>query len=83
MLIYSKPLAEFASDTFLKELPDHAWRLSLEPKQGFWGNSEQLIWLDESTQPATIVSHSSEPDAGRWSRFQAWLFGYLPLESML
>lgn len=83
VLIYSEELAEFASQVMLAELPDHAWRLDTKEKNGFLGRSKQLIWLDESTQPATIISHSSEPEAGRWSRFQAWLFGYLPLESML
>lgn len=83
VLIYSEPLAELASQGFLAELPDHAWRLKIDTKEKWWGSSEQLIWLDESNQPATIISHSSEPEAGRWSRFQAWAFGYLPIESML
>lgn len=83
VLIYSEPLADSASQTFLAELAEHAWRLAVVPKERWWGNSEQLIWLDEATHPATIISHSSEPDASRWSRFQAWLFGYLPLEAML
>ena len=83
VLIYSQPLAETASQGFIAELPEHAWRLDVVPKEGFWGKSEQLVWLDESSKPATIISHSSEPEAGRWSRFQAWLFGYLPIEAML
>lgn len=83
VLIYSEDLAYFASQTLLAELPDHAWRLDTTEKDGFWGSSQQLVWLDESTQPATVISHNSEPEAARWSRFQAWIFGYLPLESML
>lgn len=83
VLIYSEPLAEFASQAFLAELSDHAWRLDIVEKNGLWGKSAQLIWQDKSMTPATIISHGSEPEAGRWSRFQAWLFGYLPLESML
>lgn len=80
VLIYSKPLAEFASETFLAELPEHAWRLDIDRHLG---SSEQLIWLDEAQDPAMVVSRNREPEAGRWSRFQAWAFGYLPIESML
>lgn len=80
VLIYSKPLAEFASETFLAELPEHAWRLDIDRHLG---SSEQLIWLDEAQDPAVVVSRNREPEAGRWSRFQAWAFGYLPIESML
>ena len=83
LLIYSEKLADYASEAFLEELPAHAWRLDMAVKDGIWGQSEQLIWLDESTAPATIINHGSEPEAGRWSRFKAWFFGYLPLESML
>ncbi|MBO1519573.1 phospholipase D family protein [Oceanisphaera pacifica] len=83
VLIYSEELAEFASQALLAELPNHAWRLDTAEKDGFWGSTKQLVWLDESTQPASIISHGSEPEADRWSRFQAWIFGFLPLESML
>ncbi|ART82392.1 hypothetical protein CBP31_06950 [Oceanisphaera profunda] len=83
VLIYSEKLADFASEAFLEELPAHAWRLDLTTAERWWGQSEQLIWLDESTTPATIISRDSEPEAGRWIRLKAWFFGYLPLDSML
>lgn len=80
VLIYSKPLAEFASEAFLAELPEHAWRLDITKQPQ---SSEQLIWLDEAHDPAVVVSRNREPEASRWSRFQAWILSYLPLESML
>lgn len=80
ILIYDKTLAKFASNVFLAELPEHAWRIELATEHD---SSEQLIWLDETQDPAVIVSRNHEPQASRWSRFQAWLFGYLPVESML
>ncbi|WP_188630422.1 phospholipase D family protein [Oceanisphaera marina] len=83
VLIYSEKLADYASQTFLEELPAHAWRLDIETAERWWDKSEQLIWLDVSTTPATIISRHSEPEAGTWVRFQAWLYGFLPLESML
>src|SRR5699024_1166718 len=67
VLIYSKPLAEFASEAFLAELPEHAWRLDITKQPQ---SSEQLIWLDEAHDPAVVVSRNREPEASRWSRFQ-------------
>lgn len=83
VLIYSEKLADYASQAFLEELPAHAWRLDVETAERWWGKSEQLIWLDVSTTPPTIISRNSEPEAGRWVRLQAWLYGFLPLDSML
>ena len=83
VLIYSEEMADFTSRVFLQELPYHAWRLDIDTSSHWWGESEDLVWLDESTSPATIVSKDSEPEASRWRRFQAWLFGYLPVESLL
>ena len=83
VLIYSEKLADFASEAFLEELPAHAWRLDVTTDERWWGRSEQLTWLDESKTPAAIISRINEPEASKWVRFQAWLFGYLPLESML
>lgn len=83
VLIYSENLAQYTSQTFLEALPTHAWRLDIETAEHGWDQLEQLIWLDVSTTPATIISRDSEPEASRWGRFQAWLYGFLPLESML
>lgn len=83
VLIYDEGIATHASDVFLKELPRHAWRLDIETSHRWWGQSADLIWLDDSTWPATIVSKGSEPEASAWSRFQAWLFRYLPVEGLL
>lgn len=83
VLIYSQPLAEFASQAFLAELPVHAWRLDIHSQIADDKHSKQLVWLDELQQPANIVSLKSEPESTRWRRFQAWFYRFLSLESML
>ena len=83
VLIYSQPLAEFASDAFLAELPAHAWRLDIHSNVDEESRSKQLVWLNEFHQPATIISFKSEPESTRWRRFQVWFYRFLPLESML
>lgn len=79
VLIHSKAMAEFASEIFLAELPEHAWRLKMSKEAG---SRTGLEWLDES-EPEAIQRYQHEPEASRWSRFRAWAFGYLPLESLL
>lgn len=79
VLIYSQPLAEFASQAFLAELPAHAWRLNIHSQIAEDSNSKQLVWLDEST----VASFKSEPESTRWRRFQVWFYRFLPLEFML
>lgn len=83
VVIFNSTMADFASNVLKQELPHHAWRLDIEKSKRWWGQSETLIWLDESTSPATLVSKGSEPEATRWRRFQAWLFKFLPLERLL
>ena len=79
VLIYCKEMAEFASKIFLAELPEHAWRLEMNTDEH---SRPKLEWLDES-DPEAIIHYHSEPEASRWSRVRTWLFGYLPLESLL
>ena len=83
VVIFNSTMADFASNVLKQELPHHAWRLDIEKSKRWWGQSETLIWLDESTSPATLVSKGSEPEATRWRRFQAWLFKFLPIERLL
>ncbi|OEY65326.1 phospholipase D family protein [Marinobacter sp. X15-166B] len=83
VLIFHEGLATHASDVFMAELPRHAWRLDIETSHRWWGQADALVWLDESTWPATPVSKDSEPEASAWSRFQMWLFGLLPIEGLL
>ena len=79
VLIHSEAIAEFASKIFLAELPEHAWRLDIDNDSAA---NEQLTWRDESN-PTDIIHYHSEPEASRWSRFKAWAFAHLPLESLL
>ncbi|WP_319782938.1 phospholipase D family protein [Oceanisphaera sp. IT1-181] len=79
VLIHSSAIAEFASKIFLAELPEHAWRLETNKQEG---SRHQLQWSDKSN-PETIMHYQTEPQASRWSRFRAWVFGHLPLESLL
>ena len=51
-----------------------SWKVGLDP-------GGDLTWLDAATDPPRLLQR--EPDAGRWRRFQAWMFRWLPLESQL
>lgn len=77
VLIDSPELASFASHVYLDDLAEHAWRLQINQQ-----NRSQLDWLDESN-PDAIIRYPHEPEASRWSRFRVWVFGFLPLESLL
>lgn len=70
VLIYSKNLAEYTSQAFLEALPTHAWRLDIETAEHRWDQLEQLIWLDVSTTPATIISRDSEPEVADGAVFK-------------
>ncbi len=83
VLIYSQPLAEFASQAFLAELPAHAWRLDLHSHIDSNSSSNSLVWLDEKQQASTIISLKNEPESTSWRRFQVCFFRFLPLESLL
>lgn len=83
VVIFNPTMADFASNVLQQELPHHAWRLDIQKSKRWWGHSESLVWLDESTSPASLVSLDIEPEATRWRRFQAWLFRFLPLERLL
>ncbi|MGO2180788.1 MAG: phospholipase D family protein [Pseudoalteromonas nigrifaciens] len=83
VVIYSDKMASTAADIFLEELPRHAWRLDVTKTENWWGFNHDLLWLDESITPTKVVSKNSEPEASTWVRFQAWLFGYLPVEHLL
>lgn len=79
VLIHSTAIAEFASEIFLAELPEHAWQLKVNQHKE---SRHQLQWYDKSN-PEAIIRYQAEPQASRWSRFRCWLFGHLSLESLL
>ena len=53
----------------------NAWKLTLDPRDG------DLRW--NATDDGHAVVHDTEPDAGRWRRFTAWLIKVLPVEREL
>lgn len=82
-VIDSSTMATKAAEGFLAVLPDYAWQLQLVERQGLFGSSSELIWLDASQTPPAVISDGAEPEAGLWRRFQAWFIGMLPVESLL
>ena len=58
-------------------LPKTTWRLALAGESG----DRHLEWISE--EPGREERLATEPNAGGWRRFQAWLFSWLPIEPLL
>lgn len=58
--------------------PETSYRVQLEQDDA---GAERLIWMTETDGEA--VRYTSDPEAGVWRRFTAWLISLLPVEAQL
>ena len=67
-------LCEAMDETFARA----AFRLELTTDAS---GSRHLEWVD--SEAGGERRFTSEPRAGRWLRFKAWMYGILPIESLM
>jgi putative cardiolipin synthase len=68
------PVCEALDETFARA----AFRLELTTTSN---GARHLEWVD--TDKAGEQRFTSEPRASRWQRFKAWMYGILPIESLM
>lgn len=59
--------------------PENSYRVTLEPNEK---GTQRLVWttVDENGE---TVRYYTDPEAGTWQRFSAWLMSLLPIEEHL
>jgi cardiolipin synthase C len=70
----ARPLCEGLDKTFARA----AFRLELTTRSN---GDTHLEWVD--TEGGHEQRFTSEPRASRWRRFKAWMYGILPIESLM
>ena len=68
------PLCEALDETFARG----AFRLELTTTSN---GARHMEWVD--TDKGREERFTSEPRASRWRRFKAWVYGILPIESLM
>jgi putative cardiolipin synthase len=75
VVIDNPPLVDEMLQTFDRQLPALAYRLTLQP-------GGDLEWVDSGAD-GKEVRYRSEPETGTWQRIKVWFYSLWPLEPLL